>query len=116
MDASIVHDMVRKCFALQNALSNLDQRTRQGGVEFSLVTNHDNFSVGKVLFPFLPYLLRDCYINLYQYDYLQTIRSNVSGSPFQKERYASIQALCKKEGSDEYLSGNFDNPHFIKFG
>ncbi len=101
-DGFIIHDLMGTHLALNQSLHPY---------ECTLVTNHDNFSLGRTLYTVLPYFVEDSYKNFYNYDYLKTLKSNVTPS-----QYLKIQDLCNKPGTENYLDGTFGNPHFIKMG
>jgi hypothetical protein len=67
----------------------------------------------RTMFPFLPYLIRsfDAYISGYQYDYIKTLKPNLTD-----EEFNLILKLCVNERDPNYFSGTYENPNFIKFG
>lgn len=109
MDASIVHDMRIKWF-------NLNKEMQDIPFIFTLYTNHDSFSVGRTLYVALPFLLRDCYISIYNYDYLNTLKPNIKNPKLIKPVMQKIKLYCNNEGSPNYLPNSFINPHFFKKG
>jgi DNA-directed RNA polymerase len=102
MDASVPHDMSRKELAIKKEL---------GKIDFNIYTNHDCFAIGSIGLAYIPYLVRDCYINLYNYGFLHTIKENYSA-----EDFAKLESLVYPEGHPNHLSGDLDNPYFLKNG
>jgi len=92
--------LMRTSFELQQSLQTYN---------FTLITNHDNFSIGRTLYPVLSYFIQDS--DFYNSDYLKTLESNLTPA-----QYLQIQDLCNKPGTENYLPGTFSNPNFIKRG
>jgi hypothetical protein len=63
-----------------------------------MVTNHDNFSQEKYLFPLLPCQLKQVYKDLYNYNYIKTLKDNVS-----EQKYKQIEELCSKPEESTYM-------------
>lgn len=63
MDSMVVHFIIERNY-------NLNQHVKPLGIMFGLYTVHDNFSLGRHLFPILPLLIIDSYKELYNYDHL----------------------------------------------
>lgn len=104
MDASLVH-------AFMVRISYLNKIFNQHNIYISESTNHDNFTLGRFLFPILPYILKELYVELYQTNYLKTVANN-----FSEEEFKQILSLCTNPEDLNYLSPPFENPNFIKYG
>jgi DNA-directed RNA polymerase len=104
MDASLVHAFMVRSLQLNKILNQHD-------IYMSEITTHDNFTLGRFLFPILPYILKELYFELYHANYLATLKNNLLEEDFNK-----ILSLCKRPEDPNYLSTPFENPNFIKYG
>lgn len=101
MDAMVVHEFIKRMLIIRKLLS-------EKNIHVCFFTNHDSFFFN---FPyFLPFILRDIYIDLYNYNYIKTIRKN-----FTEAQYKKLESFVNNPGSDNYLSNKFTNPYFFKF-
>ena len=71
MDSMCVHLAIERSYKLNKYLTS-------AGItfNFSLISTHDNFSWGRYLFPIVPFLLRNTYIEIYNHNYLNSLQTN----------------------------------------
>jgi len=112
MDAMIVHEIMKRYCII---LALLGPKST-----FALVTTHDNFSVGRLAFVYLDLLIRDAYIEVYNYNYLTTLRENVNEEEFRKFLSETLNtgevASTGATGEVACLNSTFSNPNMIKYG
>ena len=101
MDAMIVHLYMDKISQINHLLSH-------NNLFINTFSNHDAYYI--TVLPWLRDLVRDCYLELYDMDYLSTLKGCVGEENFKKIEALKIQSTNR----ERYLTNAFDNDGFLK--
>lgn len=107
MDATIVHLFRSRVLQLSKLLAKHHFYINQ-------FTNHDTFCL--TAYPFLRLLVRDCYIELYNMNFLQLLlqyNDDKIIEPHIKDMI--LKFIYDKNDTNNFFDGTFDNDHFIGF-
>nr|BAA06118.1 ORF-1130 [Physarum polycephalum] len=78
-------------------------------IRFNIISTHDNFSLGQLLFYILPELLFDIYKEIFDYNYLNTLKDNFNENEF--ELFMNVMKI-----NDPFTKDDIINPNMMKYG